>query len=135
MLRESSVGNNVDESSVRDQSPGSRCTDSSPSLEGSTMVSNPTVTSVQLSSPHPSSSRPHTGSGVNASIIPSSGSPTGHLAHLREYCQTEKLSEQASKLLMASWRQKSNKSHNSLFHKWECRCVQRNRNPISGPNS
>ena len=99
------------------------------------MVSSPTVTTVRLSSPHPSSSRPHTGTGFNVSTIPSSGSSTGRLAHghLREYCQTDKLSEQASELLMAFWRQKSNKSYNSLLHKWECWCAQWNRNPISGP--
>ena len=34
---------------------------------------------------------------------------------------------------MASWRQNSNKSYNSLFHKWECWCAQRSRDPISGP--
>ena len=126
------MGTNV-ESAVRDQSPASRCTASGPSLEGSTVVSSPTVTAVRLSSSHPSNSRPLTSTRVIASSIPSSGSTAGRVAHLREYCQTEKLSEQASELLMASWRQKSNKSYNSLFHKWECWCAQRDRDPISGP--
>ena len=45
----------------------------------------------------------------------------------------QKFSEQALELLLASWRQKSSKSYNSLFHKWECWCDQRSRNPISGP--
>ena len=34
---------------------------------------------------------------------------------------------------MGSWRKKSQTSYNSLFHKWECWCNQRNRNPIYGP--
>jgi len=97
---------------------------------GSTMVSNPTVTTF---CPHPSSSRPFTSTRVNASSIPSSGSTTGCVVHLREYCQTVKLSEQASELLMAFWRLKSNNPYNSLFHKWECWCSQRGRDPISGP--
>lgn len=68
----------------------------------------------------------------NTSVLPS-GNPTGRMAHVREYCQTEKLSKQASELLMASWRDKSTKSYNSLFHKWESWCASRDRNPINGP--
>ena len=48
-------------------------------------------------------------------------------------CQAEKFSKQALELLLASWRDKSTKAYNSLFHKWEYWCVQRYRNPISGP--
>jgi len=55
------------------------------------------------------------------------------MAYLRGYCQTEKLSEAASTLLMALWREKSNKFYKSLFHKWECWCAAWDRNPISGP--
>jgi len=52
------------------------------------------------------------------------------MAYLRGYCQIEKLSEEASALLMASWRDKSNKSYNSLLERW---CSAQDRNPISGP--
>jgi len=34
---------------------------------------------------------------------------------------------------MASWRDKSNKSYNSLFHRWECWYTTQYRNPSSGP--
>ena len=131
LVCESSMVINV-ESTVRDQSPASRCTYSSPSPEWPTMVSSSTFPTVQLSSPHPSSSRPHTSTRVNDSTVLPSGSTTGRLGHLREYCQTEKLSEQASELLMASWSTKSNKSYNSIFHKWESWCAQWDRDPISG---
>ena len=64
--------------------------------------------------------------------IPVPGSTAGRMAHLRNFCQAEKFSKQASELLLASWRDKSTKAYNSLFHKWECWCAQRDRNPISG---
>ena len=126
------MGPNV-ESPVRGQSPTSRCTDSGSSLERTAMVSSSTVPTVRPSSPDPPHNMSHTGSRVDATTLSTPRSTAGRMAHLRGYCQAEKVSEQASELLMASWRQKSNKSYNSLFHKWECWCVQRDRNPISGP--
>jgi len=94
------MGINV-ESSVRDQSPTS-------SVEGLTMVSNPTVTIVQLSSPHPSSSRPLTSTRVNASSIPSSGSTTGPPQGVMP---NRKAFRTSFRTQLASWRQKSNKSY------------------------
>ena len=53
----------------------------------------------------PTGSNAFSGTSIT-SVLPSTN-PTGHMAHLREYCQPEKLSKQASELLMASWRDKS----------------------------
>ena len=55
------------------------------------------------------------------------------MAHIRRSCQSSELSEEATRLLMASWRSKSQSSYNSLFLKWERWCISRSRDPIHGP--
>ena len=63
---------------------------------------------------------------------------TGHLPaptrveHLRERYRSQRLSEEASKLLLALWRQMSSKSYDSLFTKWASWCSERNSDPVSG---
>ena len=52
---------------------------------------------------------------INGPCGPLMAHTHGRMAHLREYCQTEKFSEQASEFPIASWWQKSTKSYNSLF--------------------
>ena len=52
--------------------------------------------------------------------------------YLRSRYSAENLSGEASKLLLASWRQKSAKTYDSLFKKWACWCVERDIDPISG---
>ena len=52
--------------------------------------------------------------------------------HLRERYRSQRLSGEASKLLLASWRQKSSKSYDSLFTKWASWCSERGSDPISG---
>ena len=121
------------ESSVRGQSPTSRCTDSGFSLERTAMVSSFTVPFVRPFSPDPSINMFHTGPRVNATTLSTPRGTVGCMAHLRGYCQAEKFSEQASELLMESWWHKSNKSYNSLSHKWECWYAQWDRDPNSGP--
>ena len=73
--------------------------------------------------PGPSSTSSHQGS----------GGLTGRMAHIRRSCQSSELSEEATRLLMASWRSKSQSSYNSLFLKWERWCISRSRDPIHGP--
>ena len=70
---------------------------------------------------------------IDATYLRALGGIIGGMAYLREYCQAEKFSEQASKLLVVSWRHKSTRSYNSLFHKWEYWGAPRHRNPISSP--
>ena len=41
--------------------------------------------------------------------------------------------KEATEIVMASWRQKSSKSYDSLFGKWVSWCDQWNTDPISGP--
>ena len=54
------------------------------------------------------------------------------MGYLRDRYRGQDLSEEASKLLLASWRQKTSRSYDSLFGRWVCWCNQRNTNPISG---
>ena len=55
------------------------------------------------------------------------------MAHLRDSFTSQGLSGEASELLLASWRDKTNKSYNSLCTKWFTWCQPRNRNPFDGP--
>ena len=54
------------------------------------------------------------------------------MGYLRGRFRSQNLSEEASKLLLSSWRQKTSKSYDSLFGKWVRWCNQRDTNPISG---
>ncbi len=51
---------------------------------------------------------------------------------LRNRFRSKKLSEEATRLLLSSWQQKTNKSYDSLFKKRLCWCDQRDIHPVSG---
>ena len=53
------------------------------------------------------------------------------MACLRERFSSNCLSEEATELLLQSWRPKSANSYNSQFRKWAVWCAERSRNPIS----
>jgi len=55
------------------------------------------------------------------------------MAHIRESFTSRGISSDASALLLASWRPKTQSNYDSLFSKWSRWCLQRNRNPIEGP--
>lgn len=103
------------------------CTDS-PSVEVTTMVPNSATDADGLPQ-------------VNNIRIPSnaqSGSfndapTTSRLAYLRERYRGQRLSEEATDLMLKSWRTKTNRSYDSLFSKWERWCSERSSDPISGP--
>ena len=61
------------------------------------------------------------------------GTPTSRLAIVRQQCQSGGLSTDASRLLTASWRNKTTSSYESLFKKWDRWYMERNRDPIRGP--
>ena len=56
-----------------------------------------------------------------------------HVDYLRGRYRECQLSEEASELLLASWREKSSKSYDSLFRKWLSWYNERNSDPVSGP--
>ena len=55
---------------------------------------------------------------------------TSRVAYLRERYQ---LSEEATSLMLKSWRTKTNKSYDSIFGKWYSWCSSRGPDPFSGP--
>ena len=65
---------------------------------------------------------------------PSRGnSPTSRVGYLRQRYKDCQISEGATKLLLASWRQKSSKTYDSLFGKWTSWCSERDSDPLSCP--
>ena len=54
------------------------------------------------------------------------------MAYLRKKFSDSSLSEEASRLLLASWRTKSSQSYDSHFRKWLSWCSERGSDPISG---
>ena len=66
---------------------------------------------------------------VSSRDVPS----TSRMAYLRERYTSEKLSEDATALMLKSWRSKTNKSYDSLFGRWSSWCSERGSDPISGP--
>ena len=58
---------------------------------------------------------------------------TDRMAHLRESYSSQGFSSEASTLMLASWRDKTNSNYGSSFAKWAGWCNQRGRNPLSGP--
>ena len=58
---------------------------------------------------------------------------TSHVAYLRERYRGQELSEEATSLMLKSWRTKTNKSYDSLFGKWHSWCCARGSDPFSGP--
>jgi len=59
--------------------------------------------------------------------------PTDCLAYLRQSYSSQGFSPEASRLMLASWRDKTNSNYSSSFAKWACWCHQQGRNPLSGP--
>ena len=62
----------------------------------------------------------------------SSGVPAGRMEHLRKKLRDQQLSVQATKLILKSWRTKTNKSYDSLFGRWHHWCTERGSDPFSG---
>ena len=57
------------------------------------------------------------------------------MEHIWESLKNQGLSEQATSLIVKSWRTKTNKSYDSLFERWDRWCSERGSNPFSGPVS
>ena len=97
------------------------------------MVPHPTGDAGRLPNPPPThggSNHTNTSRGCASSTASSS-----RVAYLRQRFQDKEISEEGTELLLASWRQKSSKSYDSLFGKWVDWCNQRHSDPVSGPIS
>ena len=101
---------------------------------GSTSVANSTLVS-QAPQSAGCGSMPSAGAGMGrAGGVPPRAPPsTGRVAYLRQHYVNQKLSGEASDLLLSSWRQKSAQSYDSLCKKWISWCSERNSDPVSGP--
>ena len=62
---------------------------------------------------------------------PRESQSTGRMVHLRKSYQGAGISEEASSLLLASWRSSTTKNYNSSWRVWEQWCIQSGANPIS----
>ena len=63
------------------------------------------------------------------------GTSVSHVERLRESLGSQGLSGQATELILGSWRDKTNKSYNSLFGRWNRWCSERGSDPFFGPVS
>ena len=71
---------------------------------------------------------------TNSSTIDAGcGSPTSCVEYLRGQYKEQQLSEKATELMLASWREKSSKAYDSQFQKWIGWCSERSAGPISCP--
>ena len=61
--------------------------------------------------------------------------PASRMEHLRGTLSSQGLSEEATELVLESWRAKTNKSYDSLFGRWNRWCNERGSDPFSGPVS
>ena len=106
---------------------GGCCTHSS-SLEITAVVSNPAIDADRL--PPVNNNR----QSRNVQSGPICDAPTAsRMAYLRERYRGQRLSEEATDLMLKSWRTKTNKSYDPLFTKWERWCSEQSSDPISGP--
>ena len=116
------------ESSGGAESPGSP---GGSSLEGSAMVSGSSryalgvpMTDSSFSRSYPESSRAESTRADHSA---------SRVAYLQKKFNDSSLSEEASRLLLASWRTKSNQSYDSHFRKWLSWCLEQSSNPVSEP--
>ena len=104
----------------------------STSVEGSDLVSSAPGDVMGLPQADCSSSR----SDPETNRLPHGDGPsTSRVACLRQRFSGNGLSDNATKLLLRSWRTKSAQSYDSHFRKWAGWCSERGFDPISGPAS
>ena len=98
----------------------------SPCLEGTAMVCPPPSDASRLATP-PTYAINRDSHGTNPTV--------SRMEHLRERLSCQGLSDQATDLVLKSWRTKTNRSYDSLFGRWNRWCGERGSNPFSGPVS
>ena len=109
----------------------SRACSSGSGVESTGIVPSATGDAGETTTPH----SPEEGSGHShtSGQPPRGGPPTGCVGYLRQRHRNCQISEGATKLLLASWRQKSSRTYDSLFGKWVSWCGERDCDPISCP--
>ena len=114
-----------------DAPPAGGSNPSGPSLEGTGLVPSTAGDAGGHSTPDPSGQGPDHSHASREP--PRGGPPISRVGYRRQHCKDNLFSEGAAKLLLASWRQKSSKTYDSLFEKWACWCSERDSDPISCP--
>ena len=100
----------------------------SSSMENTTVVPNSPVHTDRLPQTH----HPRGGDNDQPDSSPNVTS-ISRMAYLRKRYRDQKLSDEATDLMLSSWRSNTNKSYDSLFSKWSSWCTSRGSDPISGP--
>ena len=120
---------------VQDSAQESQSSFDCSSMEDSTLVPNTAAITVQ----HSLFATQGLGQG-DCSVTNTEGlhnanrsSSVGRMAIIRQHCRSGGLSEAASGLLTASWRDKTVSNYESLFKRWDSWCQKRHRDPIRGP--
>ena len=101
------------------------------SMEGTDVVPNSAGNVQRLSTLNSSGKKSYP---TNPSSIDARGGPpTSRVEYLRGRYKDQQLSEKATELMLASWREKSSKAYDSQFQKWIGWCNKRGADPISCP--
>ena len=110
--------------SLQGESRGNTNSVSNPIVDYTTLVSRSTGTVGGL--PSPAGQSTGSGSIANGSGVPdeTGSSSTDCLAYLRQSYSSQGLSSEASDLMLASWRDKTNSNYGSSFTKWAGWCQQ-----------
>ena len=104
-----------------------------PHYSGSTNLEDATLVPPVTANVNCSSTSDHSRSD-NVEQRPGGPRPSAsRMAYLRERYRDQELSEEATSLMLNSWRTKTNKSYDSLFGKWHSWCCGRGSDPFSGP--
>ena len=73
------------------------------------------------------------GNSANGGSKSGGNSAPSRVAYLRQHYTSQRLSGEATALLLSSWRKKSSQSYDSLCKKWIGWCSERQADPVSGP--
>ena len=85
----------------------------------------------RLASTPPSDGQSHDTYAGNSSTITRTASSSGSMACLRRHYLSTGLSENATMLLLCSWRASTNNNYDSAWNKWEVWCSDHHRHPLS----
>ena len=99
-----------------------------PSLEDPVLVPNASADVDRLSTGDPAQQPDQGGRGTN-----DPNPQTGRVAYLRGMFRGKQFLEEATALLLKSWRSKTSKSYDSLFRRWASWCHELSADPFSAP--
>ena len=113
--------------------PSAGCNDSAnhPIMARSAMVPNSVSSLTGQSEATSSVPRPANEPSGSQNSTSKKSQSVGRMVHLRQSYQSAGISDEATALLLASWRGSTTKNYNSSWRVWEQWCIQSSTNPIS----